>query len=98
MKAVKLRNGAEEADILVKSVMLSIENLWQEGLGGVLAVYDLREICRGNGTKVSKGNMDTLKRLNLVEPDGRVHQSIRNVVESALKGESFETKLVPPIA
>jgi len=97
MIAVKLRNGTEEAKALVQVVFMHINHLWEQGLGGVLTVYDLREVCRGNAAVVSDTNMATLKRLELVGEDGRVHQSIRNIVESALKGEGIETELVSPI-
>ncbi len=38
------------------------------------------------------------KELALVQPDGRVHESIRNIVLSAFEGEGLEMHMVSPVA
>jgi hypothetical protein len=48
-------------------------------------VYDLKEICEGRGAKVSKANMQLLQSLALVQPDGSVHDSVRNIVLSSIE-------------
>jgi hypothetical protein len=77
---------------------MTLDNLWEQGLKGVLAVYDLREICEGRGDKIDQNTVRDLVKLGLVQPDGRVHSSIKNVVVSSLEGESVNTALVSPIA
>lgn len=98
MNIIKLRNGTEEAEPLVKSVMMHLTSLWDSGLPGVLMLYDLREICEGRGNNVAKDTIRSLKERKLVEDDGRVHASIRNVVLSALEGQGLDTTLVSPLA
>lgn len=98
MNTVKLKNGAEEAEPLVKVVMMHLTTMWERGLPGVLMAYDLREICEGRGDQVSKDTIRDLKKLGLVEEDGRVHDSTRNIILSAMSGEGLDTELVNPIA
>jgi len=96
MESVKLLNGSEEADVLVTVVMMSLKSLWNEGLAGVLAVYDLHQLCQN--PNYSAMYIKHLNSLNLVSDDGSVHDSIRNVVMSAVQGEGLEMTLRSPIA
>ena len=96
MESVKLHNGAEEASVLVSVVMMSLNSLWDEGLPGVLAVYDLHQLCQNRNYQAM--HIARLKELNLVSNDGSIHDSIRNIVMSAIQGEGMEMTLSSPIA
>ena len=95
-KVVKLRNGTEESPVLVSAIMLTLTTMWDSGLPGMLAVWDLREITRNPGYKAMY--LDMLKEAALVDENGAVHQSIRNIVESATEGDQLDFQLVSPIA
>jgi hypothetical protein len=97
MDMLKLKNGSEEAKPLVIVTMMSLESLFND-LSGVLAVYELREKAR-NPKHEFFGNLgEKLKELSLVQQDGSVHDSIKNIVLSAVEGESLQMHLVNPIA
>jgi predicted NBD/HSP70 family sugar kinase len=97
---VKLKNGAEEAEPVVKLVVMSIRTLLESGkMEDTLAFFDLVSKARDPRYKVfSPVQENILKRLALLQPDGNIHESIRNVVLSAVVGESFEMRLVSPVA
>ncbi|MFM9889074.1 MAG: hypothetical protein ACKVOE_00300 [Rickettsiales bacterium] len=96
MEVAKLKNGSEEAQSLVQVVMMSLATLWDQGLPGVLAVYDLRAII--NDRSYKSHYLEKLQSLALVGPDGSVHESIRNIVLSAVEGDGLEMKLGSPLA
>ncbi|MDD4615964.1 MAG: hypothetical protein PHW76_02450 [Alphaproteobacteria bacterium] len=98
VKKVKLRNGSEEDTRLVASVEFALGDLWNEGLRGKMAVYDLRKICEGLGQKVTPDTVRKLQDSTLVKEDGTVSPEIINIVVSSLEGEGFQTKLVSPLA
>ena len=98
-KLVKLKNGSEEPENVVRATMISLEYLWRSGIPGMTQVYDLVQICRQSPDYKSFGsNEDTLKELCLLQDDGRPHQSVRNITLSAIEGEGLDMKLVSPIA
>ena len=77
-------------------IMRSLEFLWDKGPAGRRALCDLRDICRGDISRVTKTSVNLLKSLILVEDDGSVHEFVRSVVERGLEGEGENIKLVPP--
>ena len=94
METVTLKNGTEEAKPLVAVMMLTLEHLFEED---PIAAYELVMLCR-NKDHVLFGNTGaTLKDLSLVERDGRVCQSIRNVVLSAVVGDGLDMILQSPV-
>jgi hypothetical protein len=95
MKSITLKNGAIEADILVASTMLSLEGLLEEDL---LAFYELVEICRNSSHRIfSEGQQETLIKRGLLNGDGRVHSSIKNIVLSSVTGEGLGLSLGRPV-
>jgi hypothetical protein len=84
---IKLKNGAEEPKVVVAAVTISLNSIWDSGLKGVLAVYDLSQIARGKGEGVSPKTIEFLQGYNLVEQNGRLHETIKNVVLSAVDDE-----------
>ncbi len=95
MNVVKLKNGAEEAAVLVAATMLSIHRLWdKEPIIG----YELVMKCRDRNHKFFGVAGKKLAELALVSPSGDVHDSIRNIVVSAVVGDGLEMSLISPIA
>ncbi len=98
MEMVRLNNGTQMAKPLVMSVMMSINGLEQQGLSGMLAVYELVEVCKDKDYKPSPDNMKKLQDLRLLEKSGKPHDSIRNVVLSAVQGEGIDMTIGSPVA
>lgn len=94
MKAVTLKNGSEEANVLVTVTMMSLRRLMKEK---PIIFYELVMKCRDSNHQFFGKDCQDLERLNLVQPDGRVHDSIRNIVLSAAIGDGLEMRLGSPI-
>lgn len=95
METIKLRNGAEESKAIVGAVIMSLNELLKKGMSGMLAAYDLVQVCRGVGKPFGK-NGEILRDLSLLQPDGNVHDSIKNVILSATRGKDFELTFDSP--
>ena len=96
MQTVKLKNGTTELDGLVAGTMLSLKSLFDTGLDGLVAVYELNEKCKNPEHKIFSGyQTELLQRKSLLDSDGKVHQSIKNIVLSAVQEENsgFRHKL-----
>jgi len=93
-KLIKLKNGIEEAESLITIVMMSLQKLFNEN---PMAVYELVMKCRDNNHQYFGNMVEELKTLALVQSDGSVHNSIRNIVLSAVKGEGLKMVLGSPI-
>ncbi len=91
-----LKNGSMEPKATVVAVMMSLDGLWNSGLPGMLAVYDLIGECKGEG-KVSGNALKTLQDYSLIDSNGSIHDSIKNIVLSAAIGEGFNTSLGNPV-
>jgi len=93
---VKLKNGWDEAKPLVAIIMHTLQKLMDEGRG--IVVYELAEVCKDPTHKPWGQAGDDLKALKLLRPDGSVHDSIRNIVLSAVSGEGMEMTLGSPLS
>ena len=94
MEAVTLKNGAQELDIQVRAVMVSLEDLLGKN---PIAFYELVMKCRDWNHQFFGNTGRELRDLALVQSDGNVHDSIRNVVLSAVVGDDLEMTLGSPI-
>ncbi len=95
----KLKNGSEEHDAAVTVTMISLKHLWNSGFSGITVISDLHQICKNDPTYRAFGdNEKTLKGLALLQEDGKPHDTVRNIVLSAISGEGLEMMLVSPIA
>lgn len=95
MRVVRLKNGGEEFQPLVLTVMLALEGLMATD---PIALYELAMTCRDARHKPWGQTGTALQRLSLMQPDGKVHDSIQNVVLSCVEGEGIHMKLVDPRA
>lgn len=96
---VTLKNGAEEVLALVTVTMASLDAISRQGKGVV--VFELVELCRNPNHKPWGDTGDELKEWKLATCDieGRweVHDSIRNIVLSAAKGEGLDMEIGNPV-
>jgi hypothetical protein len=99
MEMIRLKNGSEEPKPVVHVTMISLKEMWQSGIPGMLAVSDLVQICRGDPTYKPSGDKENqLKQLSLLQEDGRPHDSVRNVVLSAFTGKGLDLQMTSPVA
>jgi hypothetical protein len=96
-KTVTLNNGSIEAEGLVAVTMISLMHLVKDGTGGMLAAYDLVMRCRDGSYQFFGDNEEKLKAIGLVERDGNVHSSVRNIVLSAAKGDGMDMTFGSPV-
>jgi len=94
MELIRLKNGSEEADVLVYSAMGSLKVLADDQPN---ALYELVMKCRDNNHVFFGDTGNILKERHLIEPDGRVHDSLRNIVLSAVVGDGLEMCLQSPL-
>lgn len=94
---VRLRNGSEEHASAVMAYGLTLEKLAVEN---PVALYELWELCKDPTHKVwGSDTLGLLQRLSLVQGDGRVHDTLRNIVLSSLRSSDggLDFALVNPI-
>lgn len=94
METIRLKNGTEEVESLVVVTMLSLEHLMDER---PLALYDLVMMCRDSSYEPFGDNGDHLKDLRLIDQDGSVHSSVRNIILSATDGNGMDMVLQSPV-
>jgi hypothetical protein len=97
MKEVTLRNGSQEADVLVNVTMVSLRGMMKD-IQGITALYDLHQICLGTNYQASEQNLQYLVDRSLLQADKRPHQSVKNIVLSAIEGKGLGIHLVSPLA
>lgn len=102
MEEIKLKNGSSEPKPLVVVTMMSLDGLLKNHAA---AFYDLVMICRTanrphqlNRYQPFGNNGQVLQDLSLMDADGNIHSSIRNVVLSAVTGDGLNMTLGSPKA
>jgi hypothetical protein len=94
METVILKNGAIESEVVVSLVMFSLRALMAEH---PTAFYDLVMKCRDREYEWFHGNEDICKANGLVEQSGGIHNSIENIILSAVSGDANGMTLSSPI-
>ena len=89
-KAVKLHNGAEEFEPLVHVTMSILSDMIKEK---PIHFYELVMKARNPAHRCSGTTGQDLQQLNLLERDGDMHSSIRNIVLSASAGDGLALRL-----
>ena len=95
MEVIKLKNGTEECKPLVAIVMGILNHLADER---PLALYDLAMRCRDQNYQFFGDNEEYLQQLKLIDANGVIHDSDRNVILSAMRGDGFDITLGSPVA
>lgn len=94
MRTVILKNGAEELGSFVEVMLRALSQLMTRE---PIAFYELVCLCRDSSHEVWPGMVEVLERAHLLK-SGRVHDSIRNVVLSAVTGDEADMALGDPRA
>lgn len=97
MQMVALNNGSTEPLVAVTAAFMSLSGLWKEGIGGMCAVIDLVDRCKNPQHRLDPQSEAKLKSLRLLESDGRIHGTIKNIALSAAKGDGAHMVLVSPV-
>jgi hypothetical protein len=93
---IRLKNGSEEPQALIAVSMIALKSLIGED---PISFYELVMKARDRNHKVfSQHQTDVLKGLSLMEPSGNLHQSVTNVVLSAVTGDGLSMTLGDPVA
>ncbi|MBD3330043.1 hypothetical protein GF354_00765 [Candidatus Peregrinibacteria bacterium] len=96
MEAARLKNGSEEFKPLVQMTMASLSKLAETN---PIAFYELVMKCREQGHELFGNTGEVLQSLALIQDErGTVHDSIRNVVLSAVEGDGLDMTLRSPFA
>ena len=94
-RMVRLKNGAEEHSGIVGNTLLKLQDLMRKGNEAL--VYTLVQLCNDPEQELWYISFDKLKALCLIGADGKVHESIKNVVLSAVVGEGMDLSIGDPI-
>lgn len=93
-KAIKLRTGVTESQGVVLGTMIALKSLMKTN---PIALYELTELAR-NPDHTPFGNAgEVLQSRNLLQTDGRLNQSVKNVVLAATTGDGLELALTSPL-
>ena len=95
MGLIKLKNGSEEEKALVVVVMVSLQGLLDKN---PILFYELVMKCRDSKHELFGDSGKDLQDLALLQQDGNVHSSVRNIVLSAAQGEDLDLTLISPAA
>lgn len=93
METVVLKNGSKEVKALVVVVMMSLEELIGKD---PITFYELVMFCRDQSHKFFGSTQGALERLGFLQ-NGTVHDSVRNIVLSAVEGDGLEMRLRNPV-
>lgn len=91
---VTLKNGSTEPLSAVVVLTTILEDLFTNK---PTVAYELVMICRDRTHTIWGSIAGQLRDLALLQADGRVHDSIRNIVLSSVEGDGMRMTLVNPI-
>jgi len=94
METIKLRNGTEEVAGLVTMVSLTVRELFDNE---PIVAYELAMKARDQDHECFGNSGDKLIKLALMNADGSMHDSVRNIVLSMFQGEGLNIALVSPV-
>ena len=94
MKELVLKNGSFEAEPLVRAVMTSLSFLFESNPA---AFFEIAMCARDRTHKPFGNTGDRLKELALLDDGLNMHNSIRNIILSAVSGEMLEMTLSSPV-
>jgi hypothetical protein len=94
MKAVQLKNGTEAARIVVVSTIVRLQYLFYEQ---PVAFHELVQCCK-NADHTPFGITGDILEHFALRTHGRIHDSIRAIVLSAVTGEGIHLVLGNPCA
>lgn len=93
IKPVQLANGVIEPDVLVEVTMFSLRGLLTSN---PIAFYEFVTKCRDEKHTLWGNTEEVLMSSGLVQRPGEIHDSIKNIVLSAAKGDGLKMTLGSP--
>lgn len=95
LEPLSLKNGSQEAKAIVVVTMMALRQLVQQH---PIAFYELVTVSRDPAHKLFGNNGAILAKFHLASESGHVHNSIRNIVISAVEGNDLDMVLRSPLA
>lgn len=93
-KLIVLKNGKQELSALVAVTMMRLQSLIDDN---PILFYELVSVCRNREHQFFGSSGEALRAMNLLETNSLPHESLRNVVLSAVVGDGLEMKLTLPV-
>ena len=94
IKPIRLANGSIVPDVTVEVTMFCLKELITSN---PIAFYELVTKCRDEKHQLFGNTEEILMHAGLIQTPGGIHDSIRNVVLSAAKGDGLEMALGSPL-
>ena len=96
METVILKNGAEEMDSVVISAWSALELLWEDSPSAISTLWNL---AHGYISSASGPELKILQDRLLIDQDGKLHGSLRNIILSAFEvaEDGSALRLVNPV-
>lgn len=95
IEEVVLRNGAKEVKPLVVALMMAARSLIEDN---PIAFYELICLCRNTNHELWGNAAEVLRTRNLIDDRGKVHDSCRNILPSAVIGDGLDMRIRSPLA
>ncbi len=95
MKMLKLKNGIEEAEPLVLTTMVVLRELMANK---PMVFHELVMKCRDSSYTLFGNTEAVLQEFALMLSDESIHNSIKNIVLSAVTGDGLAMTLDSPVA
>lgn len=94
ISTVKLKNGTEVIEPVLITTMINLDALMKKN---PIAFYELVQKCRNPQHKMFGNTEQVAESLALIER-GSIHDSVRNIVLSAVEGDGLKMSLSSPVA
>ena len=94
MEIVKLKNGSEAPDFVVTAHMASLRSLFDIQ---PIAFYELVMVARDPAHQPCGNSGQILRSLHLIDPNGGMHDTTKDIILSAVDGDEVEMRLVSPV-
>ena len=90
---VTLKNGSQEMLQAVNGIMSTLDCLRERN---PMHIYELAMVCKDSTHQCWNGIDEDLKKRSLMMPDGRVHATIKNIINSAVIIDGSNISIVDP--
>jgi len=94
MNVVTLKTGKEEVEALVTVTRMTLSLMLE--LSESILFYEAVMIAKDHNHDPWGDSKDKLKVYGLLESDGRMHDSVRNIILASVEGEWLDMRLVNP--
>lgn len=88
--SVTLSNGAIENLGLVRATLLSLRMMQKDPM----TFYDAVTLAREPSYKIFQKPQQTMEEYGFINTAGTMHDSIRNIIVCAVKGEDFDMEIL----